>query len=367
MKLTNYWWLLIWLFTGGAFLALAVPKQKERICGKTEYRWHWLPAMALALPYLIWAAYRTNFGDTYTYIRSFQEAPAALSQLGSYVMEASKDKGFWTLIVLIKALITESPVVYFAIIAAIQIWCMVLVFRKYSPNYWMSMFLFVVSTDYLSWMQNGMRQFLAVTLIFAGFELMLKKKYLPLILIILLVSTIHGSALIMLPIVFIVQGKALNKKTVLTLAAMLLAVLMIDQFTPLLNDLLQETQYSDMMTNEIWANDDGTNILRVLVYSAPALVAIVGRRYVWRANDPVMNICVNCSLITMGLYAVAAVSSGIYVGRLPIYTTLMGYMSLPWLIDQMFVKKSAQLVNAVIVFLFLVFFYFQMHFTWGML
>ncbi len=367
MRLTNYWWLLIWLFIGGAFFALPFPKKKELVCGKTVYRWGWMPAMGLMLPYLMWAIFRYDFGDTLMYLYTFKNMPESLSQIGSYMATVTKDKGFTLFSILIKVVFGHSNLIYLGIIALIQIWCIVRVFRKYSPNYWISVFLFIVSTDYLSWMHNGMRQFLAVTLIFAGFDWLLQKKYVPLILLILLASTIHGSALIMLPIIFVVQGKAMNKKTVLTVLAMLLVVLMIDRFTPFLNELLADTQYNDMINNEIWAVDDGTNPIRVLVYSVPALLAIVGYRYVRRANDPVMNICVNCSLITMGLYAIAAVSSGIYIGRLPIYTTLMGYISLPWLIDEMFVKKSAQFVKAMMVLMFLVFFYFQMHFIWRLL
>ena len=367
MELKNYWWLVIWLFVGGGFFAFYIPRQPEKLCGRTVWRWHWLAALGLAFPYWLWAAGRRYFGDSWAYLTSFHKAPGSLQELGSYVMTSDKDKGFSALVVLIKALVGDSDILYFGVIAGIQILCLVYVYRKYSSSYWVSMFLFVASTDYLSWMQNGMRQFLACALIFAGFTWMVQKKYLPLILLILLASTIHGSALIMLPIVFLVQGKAMSKRTVFTVAAMLLIVLSIDKFTPLLGELLADTQYSDMMGNEIWASDDGTNVIRVLVYSVPALLAIAGRHYIWQEDDPVINLSVNCSLITMGLYAIAAVSSGIYIGRLPIYTTLMGYISLPWILDHMFTKGSAQFMKVMMVLGFLAFFYFQMHFTWALL
>ena len=367
MRITNYWWLLIWLFAAGGVLALTFPRRCERVCGHTEYRWHWLPAVILMLPYWMWATWRTWFGDTETYRQTFRAAPDSLGQILPYLAEHTKDQGFSVLTILFKTLVSHSDVLFFGVIAAVQIWAMVRVFRKYSPNYWISMFLFVASTDYLSWMHNGMRQFLAVTLIFAAFDWMLEQRWLPLVLTILLASTLHGSALMMLPIVFIVQGRALNKKTVYTVLAMLVAVLMIDRFTPLLNELLAETQYSDMINNEIWAVDDGTSIIRALVYSVPAVLGIFGIRYVRQENDPVINLCVNCSLLTMGLYALAVVTSGIYIGRLPIYTTLMGYISLPWLIDHIFERKSAQFITGMMILCFCGFFYYQMHYTWALL
>ena len=119
-----------------------------------------------------------------------------------------------------------------------------------------------------------------------------------------------------------------------------------------------------MITNEIWTGDDGTNVIRVLVYSVPALLSLFGLRYVREADDPVINLSVNCSVVTMALYMVASVSSGIYIGRLPIYTTLQGYIALPWLINAIFEKKSAKLVAWLMIGLYLAFFYYQIFITW---
>lgn len=63
MTLTNYWWLLIWLALVGGILAVIVPKQPVKILDKTEYRWGWLSALALAFPYVLWAMNRSHFGD----------------------------------------------------------------------------------------------------------------------------------------------------------------------------------------------------------------------------------------------------------------------------------------------------------------
>lgn len=366
MTLTNYWWLLIWLFTVGIFLHAFAQKETVFVAGKKEERWSWFAAIVLVIPYVIWAGFRTDyFGDTALYRRTYRDVPASIGQIMQYLTEHTKDQGFSALMIALKPILGNSDVLFFLLIAAFQMFAIVYVYKKYSSNYWISMFLFIVSTDYLSWMHNGIRQFLAVTMIFACFGLMLKRKYVPLIGVILLASTIHGSALMMLPIVFIIQGKAWNKKTLLLVAAIVVAIAYIDVFTPFLDEMLAETQYSDLVTNEIWTNDDGTNILRVLVYSVPAILSLLGRKYVDAADNPVINLCVNCSIITMALYFLASVSSGIYIGRLPIYTTLMGYIAVPWLIDQIFTKRSAQIIYLGMIGAFLVFFYYQMHFTWG--
>jgi len=90
---------------------------------------------------------------------------------------SKKDPGFTALITILKVCGVSDYRQFFIIIAAFQMWCMVYTFRRYSPNFWLSIFLFVASTDYMSWMRNGMRQFIAVCMTFAAFDLMLRKKY----------------------------------------------------------------------------------------------------------------------------------------------------------------------------------------------
>lgn len=366
MTLTNYWWLLIWLFAGGSLLSL-LPKKQEQLGDRTAPHWGYSAAILMVLPYIIWGGCRDGVGDTGLYRKIFLEMTDSWSQIPGYFINDEKDPGFSALIVILKEILGNHDTLFFTVIAAFQMLCIAFVFRKYSSDYWICIFLFIVSTDYLSWVHNGMRQFIAVTAIFACTGWMLKKKYIPLIITILLISTIHGSALIMLPIVFIIQGKAWNFRTVLMLVLTAVGIAFIDRFTPILNDLLQDTQYDDIMTNGIWAEDDGTNILRVLVYSVPAIMSLFGLRHIRAADDPVINLCVNCSVVTMALYLVASVSSGIYIGRLPMYTTMQGYMVLPWLIDRMFNRESAGIVKVLMVCLYMAFFYYQMHFTWSLL
>lgn len=366
MTLTNYWWLLIWLFLGGAIFG-NMPKRRERLGDKTVERWDIWPAILMVLPYIVWAGFRSDWADTGLYRAGFLNSPGTLSAIPALLSGDVKDPGFSVLRILLKMLIGGQDELFFLIIAAFQMLCLSLTYRKYSSQYWICIFLFIASTDYMSWMHNGIRQFIAATAIFACFKWLVEKRYVPLIAVILLVSTVHGSALLMLPVIFIVQGRAWNRKTVIALFATMVIMVFIDRFTPVLNDLLQETQYDDMMTNGIWEKDDGTNIIRVLVYSVPALLSLFGLKYVRAANNPVINISVNCSIVTMAIYLVASVSSGIYIGRLPIYTTLQGYIALPWLIDHIFEKRSAQLVKAVMIALYSAFFVYQMNNIWGLL
>jgi len=355
---------LLWLFAAGIIFN-KMPKRRELVCGRVEERWYPLNAVLLVLPLILWAGFRGYIGDSYAYRGHFNGAPATLSELLPTLNADTKDPGFTVLMTLIKMLGVSDYRVFFLLIATFQMLCIALIFRKYSSSYWISIFLFVVSTDYVSWMFNGMRQFIATTMIFAAFDLMVKRKHILFVLVVLLAAQIHGSAILMLPLAYIMHGPALNKKTLLMIVGVAAIMPYIDRLLPVANDLLADTQYSTTLTDEIWMTDDGTNPIRVLVYSVPALLALFGRKYVVRANDPVVNLSVNASMITMAIYLVSMVTSGIYVGRLPIYTTLHGYIALPWLIDAIFEESSARLMKLLMVACFVLFFYYQMHITWG--
>lgn len=369
MSITNYWFQLIWLFTVGIVLAVFLPKKQEIVMGKVEERWQMAPAVLLIIPYIIAAGFRSdNFGDTYAYRRVFLEAPDGIAAIPSYLADIKKDKGFSIFMVVLKSFVGNSSVLFFLIIAAVQLFCIAYIYRKYSENYWMSIFIFVAGTDYMSWCHNGIRQFLAIAIIMAGMPLLLKKKYIPLIAIILLGATFHASALIMLPIIFIVQGKAWNKKSVLCILIGVLVLLFANQFTDVMNDALSNTQYSHMVADWKEWEDDGTNPIRVLVYSIPMILSVIGRRQIKEADNQVINLMTNFSILTSVIAIVSMKTSGIFMGRLIAYGSVYSAsILLPWEIENIFTPNSAKMIKAATILGYTGFFYYQMHFTWGII
>ena len=364
--MSNYYLILIWIFFVAVLSAVTNVQRKEVVCGKTEYRFRPWWAFIIFLPLIIWTGFRVYVGDTGAYKKAFAEMPVKLSGIAEYMQGVSKDKGFYFMSAVIKGIIGNHVEIYFLIVALLQAYFLIRIYRKYSINYVISFFLFIASTDYVSWMFNGMRQFTAVTLTMLCFELVLDKKYVKAILVILLASTIHGSALLVLPFIFITQGDAWNKKTLFFILAIIIAVAFIDQFTGILDNMLAETQYKNVVSDWQDFGDDGTNALRVLVYAVPTILSLIGLKFVRRADDPVISRCVNMSIVSVGFYVVSMFTSGIFIGRLPIYFSIYNYILLPWEIENMFTRRSAQIVYILMIVAYLGFYYFQMHWAWGM-
>lgn len=366
MELHNYWWLLIWPFIAGGFSYFLVVKRKEPYQGHEEYRWKWIPAVILVLPYIVWAAGRPDsYGDTGVYRATFLNMPVGFSEMSTYIASRQKGKAFVLFEYLFKTLVSHSDIAFFFAVAAIQLFFIVRIFRKYSRNYWLSIFLFVASADYLSWMHNGIRQFLAATLIFTCIPLLAKRKYILMILVVLLAVAIHSAALVFLPFVFVINGRAWNARTIAFIIALAVAIYFVENLSDFIVEMMKDTAYEGDI--DIYLSDTGTNILRVLFYAVPTVMSWVYREYIYRENDPFINICVNLSIISTGVYIFSFFTSGILVGAVPIYFSLGNYILIPWLIEEVFDSTSKRIVSIIFVIVYSIFFYYQCGPTWGLL
>lgn len=365
----QYVLILVWIGFIALFQKLGCKRKYIRLSGRYERRATFLYAFIVMLPVICMAGFRgwDAYFDTGLYIRGFWEMPSSFSRLPAYLKTQSKDVGFYLMSALIKIILGPNEDIYFFIIAFIQGVCILSLFQKYSSEYMLSVFLFIASTDYISGMFNGIRQFMAVAIIYAATPLMVKKKYVPLILTILFASFFHRSAIIMIPLILISQGKAWNKKTLLLLCGVLLAVTFVGSFTGFMDSALQETQYANVVSDYTSWNDNGANPVRVLVYSIPCLLSFVLRKRIKKEKNPFVHFCTNMSIITMALYILAMFTSGIFMGRLPIYCNLYSYILLPWELECLFGKRNKIYIYAIVVICYLLYYYFAMHFQYGII
>ena len=351
---------ILWVMVGGLLISKLSTRRKIEVLGNKRERWS-LPATILfVLPLIYWCAVRsTSIGDTGAYADNFLKAPTSFSGISKYLEAYEKDQWFYALGAIIKCSITENVQVYFGIIGAVQLLCLSVIYRKYSRNLWLSIFLFVASTDYTAWMFNGTRQFFAAAISFTALPFIVHKKYIPSVLIALFASQFHQSALILIPVIFIVQGKAWNKKTLLIALGAVIATAFIDEFTGFLDEFLQDTQYKNVVSDWESFSDDGTNVLRVLVYSVPTILSLLWRDRIREADNPLIHICVNMSIVSTGIYVVSMFTSGIYIGRLPVYFSLYNYILLPWELRHCFKKDSRAAITVCTVVFYLAFYIYS--------
>lgn len=341
----------------------------ETVEGKKKYRWDWIAVVVLVLV-LAWLCMSrpNNFGDTGTYIKTYNALPKSWNGITDYINDHPKDSGF-TLLMWLSKMIGLSVQWFFYILAAIQLLLVFSVYRKYSSNLFFSAFLFVISTDFFSWNWNGIRQFMAAAICFAAAPAVFDKQFVKAILLFVVASSFHQSALFMIPIIFLAQGKVFSARTALVVCAGLLAIVFVGGFEELLDGMLQETQYANMVTDYktgVIGVDNGTNPVRVLVYSVPAILALIGKKSIERTDSTSLVISANMSIISACIYLISMVTSGIFIGRMPIYCSLYNYILLPWELKNLFNKESSRLVFALCYISYFVFFTYQMK-VWNIL
>lgn len=330
----------------------------EIVTTRPERRYKPFFAFLIFLPIIIMAVFGRERSDTYLYIIMFRDLPEGISAGWNYFI-LSSSKGFVLLGLLIKQIFGANETVYRMTIALVHSIPIVFILRKHSESYIFSVYLFIASTMHLAWMMNGLRQFMAVTIIFATTPWIIQKKYIPTILVILLAATFHTTALVMIPIIFIVQGKVWNWKTILFCFIIVGATYFFSQNTEAFDSVAEAAGYS-LNEAKAWG-DDGTNPIRVLVNSIPMILAFVFRHRLRIDNNPVMNVCTNMSVITTGLYLLSMVTSGIMVGRMPIYTSLFNLILLPHLIKTCFSEKPRRTMTICAIGFYLLYCAYSMH------
>lgn len=351
-----YYFIFVWI----GFMAIVSQQMKVTkvmiVCGERVERWKLIWAFVAFAPVIYLAAFTTPRSDTGLYLTIYKNLDISWMALKDALLVDDSGKGFWVFQWITKNVFQDNESAFRLILALLHSIPILFVYRKYSDKFILSLYLFLATGCHIGWMMNGLRQYLAVCIIMAATPLMLKRKFVPLILVILLATTIHSSAILMLPVVFIVQGKAWNHKTIFFIIVTIVMMYAFSRYTGLLDAMLVETEYAGVMANAIETGDDGTNPIRVLVNSIPMLLSLLGKKQIDAEDNQVINLCVNMSIITTGLYLVSMVTSGIMIGRLPIYTSLYSFIALPYFVDKIFTKRSARIVNLLMVGFYFVYY-----------
>ncbi len=342
-----YYSMIIWNLLISVFYALS-----EKIIKKENK----IPIIYAVLSFgfiIFWAGIRTRFGDTFAYINSFNAIDSSFEGVFTAEFFESKAPLFYIFGRVVKVFISSDVTVYLMLIALIQGIPIMMTLRKYSENYFYSVFLFITSMS-LFYMFNGIRQFIAVAILFGCTKFLVERKWLSYFIIVLILSLVHYTALIMIPIYFVAVSKPWRAKTIIFIAAIALCAVFSERFTVVLEAVLEDTAYAG--ATDQFAQDDGAHPLRVVVALVPIVLSFIFRKKIAMENNPFLDLMVNMSVITAGLFLVANQTSGILIGRLPIYTSMYSVILLPYIFNHYFPKKDRKIMYFLCTIGYIIFF-----------
>ena len=212
----------------------------------------------------------------------------------------------------------------------------------------LSLFVYIASGLFLVSM-NGIRQFLAAAVIFAATKYIFDGSWIKFSLVVLLASSFHQSALILIPIYFLIRREAWTKTTFGILGLAVIIVIGYNQFTEILFSAIEDTNYGRYAT----VNEGGANVMRIAVFGAPLFLAYLGRerlRELFPKCDYIVNLCL------LNLVFMIIASQNWIFARFNIYFGLYQLILIAWLV-KLFKERDQKFVYFAIVTCYIFYFY----------
>lgn len=287
---------------------------------------------------------RNNIGDTYFYMHAYE-----FHNFTWEFIKEQKDIGFGLLQMFLRWYSDDAQTLIF-ITALITNILIIAVLAKYSRLFELSTYVYITGGLYLVTM-NGIRQVLAAAIIFTATRFIINGNWIAYFLIVIFASTFHMSALILLPIYFLVRYKAWSRATIILFFLSILIVIGYNQFSVLLFSAIQDTQYGEYSEFQ----EGGANIIRVGVYAAPLIIAFLGRgklREIYPSSDYIVNMAL------VGLIFMMISTQNWIFARFSIYFNLYQLILVSWIV-KLFKEKEQRFVYLALIICYFLYYYYE--------
>lgn len=293
-----------------------------------------------------------SFDYQYSYDNYFTDD---LSQITDILNGTRQEKGplFKILLVLFKHFTHGTYNDWFTFLALVQCVSVALFLYKYSINFAYSIYFFFTTSTFL-WLVNGIRQFLAVALILFFVDFIKKRKTIPFIIVIIFAYWIHSSALLWIPVYFIINYEPWSKKFVFFSLIITLALFLYSR-----SSLVDDSDYAYLSDASY---KTGVNPFRVLVMAIPAIMAFLRRKHMGEHITPFVKVWINLSVITAECYLVGMFTSGV-MGRMPMYFQMFNLLLLPWLLKNAFDESMGKSILLASLIGYFAYFWYDMIIT----
>lgn len=300
---------------------------------------------------------RTSYNDTANYIGTFNSAQTVAEGIANGTFTDWTGNPWSMLYRSLMREITDNYHIYFLFPAVLSSFAAVKLFKRYSVNPTFSLLIFFSLGTYIMYMA-ALKQCLAVFFLLLALPYAIDKKYVRFYLLVFVAILFHTHAF-MFAIVPLLLEKPWGKVTWALLGATIFAMLTYD-YT--LGAFMEYAQSIGALVDEGELFDGHSiNVLRVLVYWVPALLALIFRRRLFTDSTREENLFVNMSIVSAFILTLGLVQAANLFARMAGYFEIATAIALPWMIKKLFTKQSAQFVTILAGILY--FGYFMFEFT----
>ncbi len=266
---------------------------------------------AIVLAYI--ASLRSGIGDTGTYLgimKTISRNP--LTVFANRTADA--DWGFYVIMSCIKLVFGYNPQAFLFIIGLLIYIPTFFWLEKITGEFDFCVLIYILGGSFIVSM-NGLRQALVAAWFFSCIDIVRNKQYIKAILICLVLATIHQSAIILLPVIFVMNAEVWDKKSFILLAVFILLYIAYPFFGNVLTYFIQETRYF-VYSEQITVTGHSANIIRAGVAAVPLILSFILRDEL--SKEERFAPCLQCSLFNFGFVLLATARSWI-LARFCIY------------------------------------------------
>lgn len=282
------------------------------------------------------AGLRYNVGSDYSFYYSnydwYKTAP----------LELLDEPGI-NIIARLSSIIYDDPATMMLIAAVVTVTLMTVTIFRNSDCYWLSILLYVFLCFWHGCF-NGVRQYLASAVLFAGHSFIRERKLWKWLLIVFIASLFHITGVIGILFYFVPKFKASIESLVIALAAAFVGIRAYDKIFNLIGFLKDDTfeftgAGATYLVNSI-------KPARIAVAWVPVIFFFVFKKYYDVDNEKV-HFYTNMTLLNATLMTMAMNSA--YLGRVGIYTGIYNTITWPILMKKVSPKSQRVLILVMLV------------------
>lgn len=245
--------------------------------------------------------------------------------------------------------------IYFLLPAFLSSFAVIKLLKRYSVAPAFSLLIFFSIGTYVMYMA-ALKQCFAMFFLLLSIPYVEERKYVRFYLLVVIAILFHTHAFMfaILPLLF---GKPWGKVTWIGLATVLFAMATYDVT---LGAFMRYAQSIGALVDEGELFDGHQiNSLRVVVYWAPTLLALIFRRRLFENSTRSENLFVNMSIVSSMILTLGLVQAANLFARMAAYFEVATAITLPWMVKKLFTKRSAQFVAAVAILLYFIYFLYE--------
>lgn len=304
---------------------------------------------------------RTSYNDTGNYIIAFTNAESVAEGFKAGTFTDWTGNPWSMLYRSIVHDLTDNYHIYFFFPAILSSFAVVKICRRYSVSPASSLLIFFSIGTYIVFVA-ALKQCFAIFFLVMAIPYAIDRKYVRFYLLVLVAVMFHTHAF-MFAIVPLLLDKPWGKVTWILLGATLFAMATYDVTLGAFMNYAQSI--GALVAEDEVFDDHQINILRVMVYWVPAILALVFRRRLFCDSTKTENLFVNMSIVSAFILTIGLVQGANLYARMAAYFEIATAIAIPWMIKKLFTKQSAQLVTVMAAILYFGYFYYEFAITKG--